>query len=121
MNIAWDEAEKLNTLFVGKKIVEVDKTSGKLVLSDGTKLVLEANEGAMGCGCGDYDLTMLKRCNNAITSVAVEVKTQKAKEESKKYTLFVYTEHQKIAAAKVEGDDGTGYYGTGFHITVTMA
>ena len=34
------------------------------------------------------------------------------------YKIFVYAEDKKIKAVQVDGDDGNGYYGTGYSIMV---
>lgn len=42
-------------------------------------------------------------------------------ENAYRYTLYVYAENKRIAAAVVEGDDGNGYYGTGYRIRLADA
>ena len=34
------------------------------------------------------------------------------------YKIFVYAENKKIKIVQVDGDDGNGYYGTGYSIAV---
>lgn len=34
------------------------------------------------------------------------------------YKIFVYAEDKKIKLLQVDGDDGNGYYGTGYEIVI---
>ena len=36
------------------------------------------------------------------------------------YKIFVYAENQKLKLLQVDGDDGNGYYGTGYSIIVKI-
>ena len=36
------------------------------------------------------------------------------------YKIFVYAENKKIKLLQCDGDDGNGYYGTGYHIEVKL-
>jgi hypothetical protein len=42
-------------------------------------------------------------------------------EDGHVYRLFVYAANDRINVLSVEGDDGNGYYGTGFTLTVVPA
>lgn len=118
---AHHQREDLSDLFVGRSIVRVELETGTLTLSDGTVLVLTANDGCSGCASGYYELTSLNTCDNIITRVKV-VKRDAPKvarcEEGYVYSLFVFAEDKRINVARIEGDDGNGYYGTGFTIHV---
>jgi hypothetical protein len=119
--IDHDAADSIRALFVGRRVTKVD--AGRLRLDDGTELQIVPNEGCGGCTAGWYELTALNGCDNVITRAEVEVQKNPDDkyEEEFIYTLFVYAENQKINLATVEGDDGNGYYGTGFEIVVTPA
>ena len=119
--------EAIRDMFVGRKIVstEIEKDGnwpvyrGTLTLDDGTVLEIEANQGGCSCSAGDYFITSLATTDNIIMNVEVvdEVKND-GWEEDHTYKIFVYTEHEAIAAVEIEGSDGNGYYGTGFWIGV---
>jgi len=120
-----NESSDLTPLFVGRKIVSVSQETGEygdplgfLTLDDGTVLEVQPNQGC-SCGAGDYFITSLATCDNVIMNVKVEdVTTDDGWEEDHSYKIFVYTEHEAIAAVEIDGSDGNGYYGTGFWIGV---
>jgi hypothetical protein len=120
----YNDEEEISKLLVGRRVEKVSENT--LLLDDGTLLEVQGNEGGCSCGGGDYDLTELNNVDNAIMSVSIEerYKTTEEQEESdwsgdsQVYTIFVYAENEKIKLAEFEGDDGSGYYGTGFQITV---
>ena len=121
-HIDESEAERINALFVGRTVTKVGEDM--LHLDDGTTLRIVANEGCGGCSAGWYELKALNGCENAITRAeVVEEKLDGEAEwyEERRYTLFVFADNQQINLATVEGDDGYGYYGTGFTIVVTPA
>lgn len=110
---------------VGHKIVSVEKLAavadwghqrGTITLDDGRTLLIEANEGCGGCSNGWYYLTELNGCDNVITRVEETEERLPDGEDAYRYTLYVYAENKRIAAAVVEGDDGNGYYGTGYRM-----
>jgi len=116
--------EDLNKLLVGKSVVSADKDSGVAILSDGTKLFVEANEGGCSCGSGDFFLERLSSVSNAIMSVKASDRFDREGESGKKevFEVFVYTEGVDSGETFIEvaGDIGSGYYGSGFTITVTL-
>ena len=120
VEIDHSEEDAIRSLLVGRSVRKVD--AGRLVLDDGTELVVEANTGGCSCGAGDYDLTELNGCENIITSVEFECEDRGYGEDWDQqptiYRLFVFAEHQKLKLLQAEGDDGNGYYGTGWHIKV---
>lgn len=115
------DIEGLKGVFVGRRITGV--VNDCLYLDNGTVLEVVPNEGGCICGVGDYELTSLATCDNVITNVSVETEGDGSDsyEPDTTYRLFVYAENTKIAAATVEGNDGNGYYGTGFTIVVRDA
>jgi hypothetical protein len=121
-HIEESEAERINALLVGRTVTKVGDDT--LSLDDGTVLKIEANEGCGGCSAGWYELKALNGCENVITRAEVAeepVDSDDEWDELRRYTLFVFADNQKVNLATVEGDDGNGYYGTGFTIVVTPA
>ena|SRR3990167_5886567 len=115
------DKEKIVALFVGKSVSKID--DDKLYLNDGTLLQIVPNTGGCSCGAGDYELTELNSCENIITNVEVVDSYPETTDysETHTYEVFVYAENRKINLLTVQGDDGNGYYGTGFWITVSDA
>lgn len=123
-------SEELRALLVGKSVVSAERADldgysyyptevGILTLSDGTKLTVGGNVGGCSCGAGDYDLTVLNRVDNIITNVQViEPPERSYGERSGAYQIFVFADNEVINLATFEGDDGNGYYGTGFWVEV---
>lgn len=117
----YNQRDDLSDLFVGRSVVSVNLETSTLVLSDGTELLITANDGCTGCASGFYELTSLNTCDNIITRVKV-VKRDAPRvarcEEGYVYSIFVFADNKRINIARVEGDDGNGYYGSGFTISV---
>lgn len=123
-----DDSE-LRDLLVGKSVVSATVSEnmdspgysavGTLVLSDGTVLQVGGNIGGCACGAGDYDLTELNTVDNIITNVQViEPPEDSYGDRSGAYRVFVFADNVPINLATFEGDDGNGYYGTGFWVEV---
>lgn len=94
---------------------------GKLTLDDGRELFVVPNVGGCSCGAGDYALTGLERVDNIITRVDFEEEEHDGYGEERTYRIFVLAGHEKINLLSVHGDDGNGYYGTGYELVVTTA
>lgn len=103
-------------LLIGHSIKRVDEDT--LQLDNGIKLRFIENDGCT-CGSGAYDITELNECNNIITNVEFETE-EIGKYEDLSYKLFVYSENKKIKLLQCDGNDGDGYYGTGYHIDVML-
>lgn len=107
-------------LLVGRKIVKAQNNA--LWLDNGLILKITPNDGGCSCGAGDYRVTDLNTCNNIITSCNfVHSTPRNGCESPNTWKLFVFADNTAVNAFTVDGDDGNGYYGTGFHITVTEA
>lgn len=86
-----------------------------LICDDGTVIEVETNAGCGGCsnGWSDFDdLAKLEECDNVITDIKVEYKSDD------QFVMFVYYIDNKYI--KLEGNDGygNGYYGGGFYVTI---
>lgn len=132
----------IRELLMGRRIVEVhvadekermsiqgryggtEIASGKLTLDNGREIYVIPNEGCGGCTSGWYDLKSLERVDNIITRVDFEVESSDDVDyyneysSERVYRIFVLAGHERINALTVEGDDGNGYYGTGYELVV---
>lgn len=109
------DEENVKKLLIGHRIKKV--SDNILQLDNGVKLKFVGNEGCC-CGAGEYDITELNDCDNVITKVEFEEENKEYDDIS--YKLFVYSENKKIKLLQCDGNDGNGYYGTGYHIEVTL-
>ena len=117
--VSHSEEDKIRELFVGRRVEKV--ADDHLRLDDGTLLRVVPNEGGCACSAGDYELTALNGVDNVITSV--ELVDEKLNPDDKygeayAYRVFVFADNERINLLSVEGDDGNGYYGTGYSILV---
>ena len=119
-----DDTDDLRAALFGRSVVSVQtdeddySPEGRVLLDDGTELILQGNEGGCSCGGGDYALTRLNDMPiNGITNVEVDV--EKIGSDTRlTYRIFVLAQDQRFELAAFEGDDGSGYYGSGFWFTV---
>lgn len=121
-------ADRLRELLFGRKIVLAEQhtpsadnnySEGRLVLDDGTSLLVGGNEGCGGCPSGYYWLTDLNSVDNAISNVVVE---EEFADDDGVYRIFVIAEDKnQHLVAQFEGSDGNGYYGSGYWISVVSA
>lgn len=113
-----DEKEIKELLF-GRKVKKV--SADTLLLDNGIELTVKANEGCGGCNSGWYYLQELNGCDNAITNVELVCDSEVEDSDNEtSYKIFVFTEDKRIKLLQVDGDDGNGYYGTGYSITVKL-
>ena len=110
--------KEIRELLLYRKVVEV--RGNTLVLDNGTELTFEGNEGCPGCGNGWYSVTELNECDNVITNVefVCDNDTKNKYDDETSYKIFVYAEDKHIKLAQIDGDDGNGYYGTGYTLYV---
>ena len=68
-----------------------------------------------------YGVTAKNKWDNVITNVEFvrdnDVKNKDGYDETS-YKIFVYAEDKHIKLAQIDGDDGNGYYGTGYTLYV---
>ncbi len=112
------QEDKIKSLFIGRKVVKAEGSD--LILDDGTVLQVIPNDGGCSCGAGDYYLDNLNKFDNVITDVEIKAVPDSDSEWESGYTyqLFVYSGGISTSVADIKGDDGNGYYGTGFEIYV---
>lgn len=130
--IYQDEDEEIKALLLGRRVVRAEegdfqrpessyyRASGRLTLDDGTQILVTPNEGGCSCGAGDYSLTSLASVDNVITAVRVSSETEDTSygEGPTKYQIFVFADAAEVNLLTIDGDDGNGYYGTGYALTV---
>ena len=129
-----NDAEEIGALLTGRRIVAVeqghferpdrgwDTATGKLTLDNGTTVLVVPNQGGCACSAGDYSLTSLAACDNVITSVrlAVEADNEESWEPDQSYRIYVVADAVEINAVQIDGNDGNGYYGTGYELIVVL-
>lgn len=114
----YDE-KGIKELLLFRRIVSVEGDT--LVLDNGTELEVVGNYGCGGCYAGNYDVTELNTHLNAITNVEFECEaTSEGSEPDLAYRIYVLSADERTKIVQVEGNDGNGYYGTGYHINVTI-
>lgn len=111
------QEDEIKELLLYRKITKV--SDEKLSLDNGVELEIVANEGCGGCSAGWYGVSELNGCDNVITNVEFEGESLDDYGEYS-YKIFVYAENEKIKILQVDGDDGNGYYGTGYSIRVRI-
>lgn len=130
MELSQDDEKEITKLLMGRRIVsaEVFKDSislpghyggfdGKLVLDNGKVVYVRANTGCGGCSSGWFELKALAATENIITRVDLE-EEDTDNWGGMSYKIFVLAGHERINALIVDGDDGNGWYGTGYELVV---
>lgn len=117
--IGYYDIDRIKKVLVGRRILIAKEAT--LILDNGTILQIAPNEGGCSCGAGDYYLENINKFDNVITNVEVKDISGEAgtwDEDAHTYQLFVYSGGISTSVADIRGDDGNGYYGTGFEIYV---
>jgi hypothetical protein len=118
--IPGQDEEKVRKLLLGHSINKINDNI--LELDNGVQLEFIANEGCC-CGAGTYNITELNDCENIITNVELITERKNYSDgwsEVFSYKIFVYAENKQIKLLQCDGDDGNGYYGTGYHINIKL-
>ena len=123
----YNDEDEIRALLIGHSVAKA--ADDKLTLDDGTVLEIIGNDGCGGCASGNYWLDDLNDCLNIITAVTfddtandhADLDAYGFYEGQRSYRIFVYAENKQINLLTVSGDDGNGYYGTGYSIKVTKA
>lgn len=113
----WEE-ERIKELLLYRRIVEV--RGDTLILDNGVQLEVRGNEGCGGCASGNYDVTEINTCFNAITDVEFECEPTDEIYDEQAYRIYVLSADERTKVVQVEGTDGNGYYGTGYSIRVKL-
>jgi len=119
--IDQDSHESIKELLLGHRVVKVIDNLAEL--DNGTTFEVMTNEGCGGCSSGWYDLDSLVECDNIITRVEfqTEANDNDMWNNAFTYRVFVVAEDKRINLYAVTGDDGNGYYGTGYSLVVKDA
>jgi hypothetical protein len=116
------DSDDFTPILAGRYVTSiVDDT---MILDDGTRLEFEGNYGCC-CGSGDYDITsMFKRGTPTARIMSAEVESHDVDDTEYSdtvYTLFVIVEDERLPLVECQGNDGNGYYGSGFTARVTVS
>lgn len=116
------DSDDFTPILAGRYVTDI--VGDTMILDDGTRLDFEGNYGCC-CGSGDYDITsMFKRGTPTARIMSAEVEVN-ATDESDEYsdlvyTLFVIVEDERLPLVECQGNDGNGYYGSGFTVRATI-
>lgn len=115
------DEDTIKELLLGHKVTKI--ADDQLLLDNDTVIKIVPNNGGCTCSAGDYSLTDLNEVDNIITAVEVvdDVVADHWGEAAVSYKIFVVAEDKKLKLMQVDGDDGNGYYGTGYEILVRKA
>ena len=112
--------EEYAALLKGRYVTSIDEY-GTITLDNGTELDIDGNEGCGGCESSWYWLEeTYKRGNSRARIMSAHVDYDEDDEAAPSvYTIFVMVDGNpsQLPLATVRGDDGNGYYGTGFTLT----
>jgi hypothetical protein len=129
-----DSEQGIRALLEGRRIVTAETgdfgrsekhgptVSGRLTLDDGTRILVVPNEGGCACGGGDYMLDHLATVDNIITDVRLYHDPETEDNDyTQRYRIYVVADAVEINVLSVSGNDGSGYYGTGYELHVIPA
>jgi hypothetical protein len=127
--VSHQDADAIRGLFLGRSIQSVE--NNVMTLDDGTRLLVEGNDGCGGCPDGYFEVMMTDGFQNRIMNVEVVERNATEQERTDEnwahikprevFELFVYGSgpgEEGSLIAQVAGDIGNGYYGWGFKIRV---
>lgn len=117
--LSEENQEEIKKLLIGNSIKKIGED--ELLLSNGTILKIIPNFGCGGCSAGKYSITELNESDNVITDVEFNYKQIEVEDWDFPYSykIFVVSGNRNLLL-QVDGDDGNGYYGTGFQIEVKV-
>lgn len=109
-------------LLRGRYVTSID--NDVITLDNGIELHIWGNDGCMNCANGSYWLEQVFKRGSSkarIMSAYVDCDEDDGN-PSTVYTIFVIVDGNPhhLPLATVRGDDGNGYYGTGFTLTATI-
>lgn len=126
------ESDRIRDLLLGRRVVQAthgifdigkwSHSTGMLVLDNGVKVYILPNQGGCACSAGDYELTALATADNIITDVRLTVEGDPGdyNDSALSYRIYVVADATVINLVRIDGDDGNGYYGTGYELFVEV-
>ena len=119
--LSYSDEKLIADSLLGRTVRKV--TEDTLLLDNGDLWQIIPNEGGCSCGAGDYTLEELNECpDNAIMGVDFEENQPSDWGDPYRpqaYRVFVLAADRRIKLWDVTGDDGSGYYGSGYYIRIT--
>ena len=116
-----NSADRIAETLIGRRVVSAtlgdSDFAGRLTLDDGTVIDVAPNIGGCCCSAGDYDLKQLAAVENIITAARV-AREDDSEWGPTRYRIYVIADAVEINLLTVEGNDGNGFYGTGFQLVV---
>lgn len=133
-----DHEERLRKALVGRRILKAEKfenengTSARFHLDNDKVLEVHASDGGCACSAGDYWVDEIDTADGAVIMNVESVEdpagdddyswngeTSDLSTTREGYKLFVYAEGVgKRQLYSMAGDDGNGYYGTGYSVYI---
>lgn len=112
------EKSRIRELFLGRKIIAVDNAELTLTLDNGAVIRVDPNEGCGGCSSGSYGVDGLNSFDEVVIT-NVETTCDDNGDETVYKIFAIGASGIKREVVSVSGDDGNGYYCTGFCLYVT--
>lgn len=117
--VEHSQTERISALLLGRKVTKVNDHI--VQLDNGMVLEFPNTDGGCACSAGCYDVTALNSVDNVITNVEFDYSPGVDYGDGEgHYKIFVFCGDDRINLVTYEGDDGSGYYGTGFTLYVTV-
>lgn len=103
---------------IGKDVIEI--TEDTIILTDGTQLYIEPNEGGCSCGSGDscFDMPPIRLDKPA---KIMNIKVEDTEDDDGEYyeKIFILFNNAKInESIDFYPNSGNGYYGQGVWVTI---
>ena len=125
--IEHQDLNAMRDLLLGRRVSKI--AADHMRLDNGTVVKIVPNEGCGGCSAGNYALAELNEVDNIITAVELVVTEAPCGgewcgpehdwcERDTTYSVFVVAEDRRMNLFAVDGNDGSGYYGSGFWLLV---
>lgn len=112
----YTDEQEIKDLLLYRKITKINDDT--LLLDNGIELQIIPNIGC--CGSGEYYLEELNEVDNTITNVWFTCEYVEEQFSTTAFKIFVLAENKKILLANIQGNDGNGYYGSGYTIQVKL-
>lgn len=116
--INQDSDKEITDLLLGRRVITV-LGGDTLVLDNGVEIEVVPKQGCSGCTSGVYDIDYINSCEAVITSVKLSDEDGDPDgKDAHTYKIYVLAANKEQVLLSVSGDDGNGYYGTGYTLNV---